>query len=167
MPSKTVDDWKARLGTICEVYDEKDIFNCDETGVFYRELPSKSFVQKGASSSGVKINKNRFTAMVACSMTGEKLKPLIIGKSAKPCCFLGVNLKAVGILYRFNKKAWMTSAIFVEWLRIINNKMMTAGGRSSCLLTIARPTNSLHYQTLSASSFLPTRRQNSNRVMLE
>ena len=37
-----VADWKQRLPVACEGFDEKDIFNLDETALFYRALPSKS-----------------------------------------------------------------------------------------------------------------------------
>ena len=50
---ETVEDWKKRLPSIIEGYAPKDRFNADETGVFYREMPKKSHVQKGASTNGV------------------------------------------------------------------------------------------------------------------
>ena len=33
-----VDDWKQKLPTLCAGYDAKDIFNMDETGLFYRSV---------------------------------------------------------------------------------------------------------------------------------
>ncbi|GFV83149.1 uncharacterized protein TNCV_1898761 [Trichonephila clavipes] len=44
----------------------------------------------------------------------KKITPLIIGKSAKPRCFKGIN--SFPINYRSNKKAWMTTELFNEWL---------------------------------------------------
>ena len=46
-------DWKKRLETILEGYELKDVFNA-ETGVFYRDLPNKSFVVQGETCSGGK-----------------------------------------------------------------------------------------------------------------
>ncbi|GFX11252.1 tigger transposable element-derived protein 6 [Trichonephila clavipes] len=44
----------------------------------------------------------------------EKITPLIIGKSAKPRCFKGIN--SFPTKYRSNKKAWMTTELFNECL---------------------------------------------------
>ena len=42
-----VSDWGERLKTISQGYALKDIFNADETGLFYRALPTRSLVVKG------------------------------------------------------------------------------------------------------------------------
>lgn len=117
-----IDDWAKRLPDICEGYAAQDIFNADETGLFFRTLPSKSMVQKGESAAGIKTSKDRISVLLSCSATGEKLRPLIIGKSENPRCFRGTNIHALGVDYYFNKKAWMTSVIFVDWLQKLNNK---------------------------------------------
>ncbi|GBM42165.1 Tigger transposable element-derived protein 4 [Araneus ventricosus] len=55
-------------------------------------------------------------------MTGEeKLKMLVIGKSKSPRCFKGI--KSLEVKYEFNKKSWMTSAIFDRWLKAVDKQM--------------------------------------------
>ena len=49
-----VSDWGERLKTICEGYALKDIFNADETGLFYRALPTRSMTVKGDEAKGGK-----------------------------------------------------------------------------------------------------------------
>lgn len=120
---QTVDDWKKRLPTITEGYNLCDIFNADETGLFYRGLPDRSLVVKDDVRKGGKKAKERLTLLLACSATGEKLDPLIIGKSRNPRCFRSFNLRSVGVAYESNRKAWMTSDIFSKWLVTVNNKM--------------------------------------------
>jgi hypothetical protein len=56
-------------------------------------------------------------------MTGEKLQPLVIGKCRKPRCFKNIDPKNLPVSYRFNKKAWMTSAIYEDWLKTVNKTM--------------------------------------------
>lgn len=51
----------------------------------------------------------------------DKLKPLIIGKSKKPKSFAVVKYFLVD--YTANKKAWVTSELFAEWLLRIDNQM--------------------------------------------
>lgn len=92
-------------------FDENDIFNGDEAGLFYRCLPGKSMVFKGDDCKIGKYGKERVTLMLCSNMTGtEKLKPLLIGKSKKPRCFK--NIKTLPVDYYFNRKSWMNSFIF-------------------------------------------------------
>ncbi|GFX45202.1 tigger transposable element-derived protein 6 [Trichonephila clavipes] len=49
----------------------------------------------------------------------EKITPLVIGKSAKPRCFKGIN--SFPPKYRLNKKAWMTTELFNEWPEVIKS----------------------------------------------
>ena len=73
---------------------------------------------------GIKTSsKERLTVLLACSATGEKMKPLVIGHSLNPRCFHGVDKALLPITYRSNRKAWMTSELFREWLEHLNSKM--------------------------------------------
>ena len=60
-------------------------------------------------------------------MTGEKLKPLIIGKSRQPRCFRGIDPAALPVDYKFNKKAWMNTLIFENWVKSVDRKMRRQG----------------------------------------
>ena len=68
--------------------------------------------------------KERITVLLACYAAEEKLKPLVIWNAENPCCFHGVSKTSLPITYRANKKAWMTSALFKEWLERLNGSMM-------------------------------------------
>ncbi|GFY31786.1 HTH_38 domain-containing protein [Trichonephila clavipes] len=50
----------------------------------------------------------------------EKITPLVIGKSAKPRCFKGIN--SFPTKCRSNKKAWMTTKLFNEWMPLRRNR---------------------------------------------
>ena len=69
---QTVDDWAKCLPDICEGYSPNDIFNADETSIYYMTFPIKSMVQKGEPMSGVKIAKERITVKLCCNASGEK-----------------------------------------------------------------------------------------------
>jgi predicted DNA-binding protein YlxM (UPF0122 family) len=120
---KTVEDWKSKLASLCEGFDSKDIFNMDESGLFFKDTTRKTFHQKGLDCAGGKRSKERITIALCASMTGEKLQPLIIGKCRKPRCFKNIDPKNLPVSYRFNKKAWMTSAIYEDWLKTVNKTM--------------------------------------------
>ena len=57
--STVVSDWGERLNTICQGYALKDIFNADETGLFYRALPTRSMAVKGVKTSSGKKSKRK------------------------------------------------------------------------------------------------------------
>ena len=60
--------------------------------------------------------------MVCANQAGtDKLPLMIIGKAANPRCFK--NVKTLPCTYKSNKKAWMTSEIFIEWLQKLDAKM--------------------------------------------
>ena len=39
-----VDEWQKRLGSTCVGYKPEDIFNCEETGLYFRSLPTKTMI---------------------------------------------------------------------------------------------------------------------------
>ena len=68
-------------------------------------------------------NKDRLTAMTCSNMdSSDKLPLLVIGKAANPRCFK--NVKSLPVQYHANKKAWMTSEIFIAWVKELDKKMM-------------------------------------------
>lgn len=95
-------------------YSPSQIYNADETGLYYRALPEHTFVFKDKKVKGVKACKERVTVLCCVSMSGQKRPLLVIGKSRNPRCFKGV--KKLPTQYRANTNAWMTSSIFSEWL---------------------------------------------------
>lgn len=110
-------DWITNvLQPLLERYTPTDIFNADETDLYWRLLPDKTHAVAGESCSGGKLSKEIITALVCANMTGTEKKPLFtIGKFKKPRCFRGVS--QLPVEYDANKSAWMTSALFEEWLR--------------------------------------------------
>ena len=121
--AKDVDDWKNRLPSILAGYEPRDVYNVDETGLFYRTIPSKSLTTQKENCKGGKLAKDRVTLLFCCNAAGEKETPLMIGKSQRPRCFKNADLNTLGVTWCANKKAWMTSAIFEQWLKEFDSKM--------------------------------------------
>jgi predicted DNA-binding protein YlxM (UPF0122 family) len=77
----TVTDWKTRLSTILEQYNPVDIYNCDETGLYYKLMPDRSLVVNKEDCIGGKKSKERFTVLLCANWAGnDKLKPVVIGR---------------------------------------------------------------------------------------
>ena len=91
VPVATVSLWKERLNAITDGYALDDIWNLDETGCFYRDLPDKSLSEKAKRCKGGKKSKERLTVALITSTTGEKRKLIVMGKYAKPRCLKNIN----------------------------------------------------------------------------
>jgi hypothetical protein len=124
VPIKDCDEWTiTKLPLLLKDYAAKDIFNADETGLFWRLLPNKTLCMKGETCTGGKLSKERVTVLVAANMDGsEKLPLLVIGKYENPRCFK--NVKTLPVSYVANKKAWMTAALFEDWIKQLDRKMV-------------------------------------------
>lgn len=117
------DEWIIELQSLLKDYEPKDVFNADETGLFFKCLHDKTLIFKNEKCLGGKHSKERLTILLTTNMTGsEKLKPLVIGKAKKPRCFSGC--KSLPLKTDVNKKAWMTADIFKGWLIKIEKKMI-------------------------------------------
>lgn len=99
-----VDDFRSKIGKIVEGYKAEDIFNADETGLFFKALPDKTLAPKGEACKGGKLAKERITVMLASSSTGKKLKPLVIGKAKQPRCFKNINIDNLRVFCNKKKK---------------------------------------------------------------
>ena len=64
---------QAHLLTIVCRYELKDIYNTDEFGLFYQQLPTKSFHLKGERCAGGKFTKVRLISLAAGNGVSEKL----------------------------------------------------------------------------------------------
>lgn len=116
------DEWRNKLETQSEGYDPENIFNIDETGLFYKCLPDKTLSFKGDKCHGGKNSKLRLTVLLGTNCTGTyKLKPLVIGKYKKPRCFK--NVENLPTDYTSNTKAWMTCDVFNNWLRSLDKEI--------------------------------------------
>ena len=117
---ETVASWQeVTLPSLLADFAPEDVFNVDETGLFFKLLPDSTLAFKGETCHGGKRVKERITVLVAGNADGsEKLPLLVIGKSKNPRCFKSVH--SLPVDYTASKKAWMNSEIFMNWLQKMN-----------------------------------------------
>ncbi|GBL96508.1 Tigger transposable element-derived protein 4 [Araneus ventricosus] len=96
---EAIEDWKnSVLKDILSRFDASNVFNLDETGLFYRLLPDKTLSFKDEKCTSGEVSKQRLALLLGANMSGnEKLKPLVIGKSKKPRYFK--NVKSLPVEY--------------------------------------------------------------------
>lgn len=93
------------------------IYNADETGLFWRCLPRNTFVAPGESQpSGTKEDKQRITLLTCANAAGtHKCKLFVVGKSAHPRSCKGI--KVLPVTYRSSKNAWMDQDLTIDWFK--------------------------------------------------
>lgn len=117
------DDYKFRLSSITSSYPLENIFNCDETGLFFRALPDRNLEQSQHMVKDGELSKQRLTILLCCSSTGEKLKPLVIGRTDLSQVCKDLHTNQLPVHWRCNQKVWMETQYFIEWLQNLNKQM--------------------------------------------
>ena len=117
-------NWFMKISTLIENYEDNNIYNIDETGLFYQAESGKTYISGAEYANkdlrGTKKSKQRLTVLVGASLSGEKLPLLVIGKSAKPRCL--ANVSSYPTMYRSQPAAWMDSNLFIEYLQRLDRK---------------------------------------------
>lgn len=98
-------------------YKPEQVFNADETALFWKRMPNKTFISKNEKSAhGFKAAKDRVTLMLCSNASGDcVIKPLMLYRSLNPGALKNQNKDDLPVFWRANKKAWVTSAIFCDW----------------------------------------------------
>ena len=77
---------RQQLKQLLADYDPADIYNFDETGLFYKLGPNRTFAT--GHVSGTKASKERITVGLATNATvTHKLKPVVVTHVKRPQCF--------------------------------------------------------------------------------
>ena len=115
-----IESFKMKLAEIIEEGDLtlNQVFNCDETGLYWKLLPNKTLVSaREKEAKGFKKPKERVTIMACTNATGSIKFPLVfIHKSENPWCFKNIDKSDLPVDYYSQKSSWMDMRIFTEWL---------------------------------------------------
>ncbi|CAM4832924.1 unnamed protein product [Rotaria magnacalcarata] len=131
----TVEEWKKRLPLRIDQYDPHDVYNADETGLFFKALPDRSLVMAKEKCKGGKKSKERFTVLLCTNMTGtDKLKPLVIGqylvKYIISRCAVAQSCEDI-VITALDAIYWTNNAWKAINQSTICNSFQTAGFKSS------------------------------------
>ena len=115
-------------------YTLNQIFNCDETGLYYKLLPNKTLAGHfEKTADGRKGQKERVTINACSNASGTiKLPLLLIGKAKKPRCFKNISRDKLPLLYENQSNAWVNTDIFTRWFHgsfvtIVKKKLLEMG----------------------------------------
>ena len=113
-PIEQLPEMRSTLQNLLKEYQLEDIFNCDETGLFWKMKPIRTI--SNGPVAGTKQSKDRVTILFTCNSTGtEKLRPLFIHKYENPRALKNINKNSLPVNYYWNKKSWMQVSIWNEW----------------------------------------------------
>ena len=99
-----------------EGYSRDQLFNADETGLWWRMTPTTSLNCDATRARNFKKAKDRVTVLACANASCTHSLPLaVINKSAKPRCFTHMDMNALPVHYLSQKKSWMDCKLFGEW----------------------------------------------------
>ena len=119
--SVTISDVSQGIAQFCEnlsTYDVDNIYNQDETGLFFKLFPKQSYVLeseggktlRGITGMGAK---DRVTLFVCTNATGTRKLPMVmIGKAKRPRWF---SLSPPAVPYMSQRNAWADTITFKHW----------------------------------------------------
>ena len=93
---------------------EEQVFNADETGLFYKDVGKRTYITQMASkASGFKSFQDYATLLLCTNAKGDfNCKPLMVYRAPSSQAFKGKSVNHMPVHWRWNKKAWMTSDWF-------------------------------------------------------
>ncbi|XP_064410276.1 jerky protein homolog [Latimeria chalumnae] len=111
--AKYVDEFAQLVAN--EKLSPEQVYNADETALYWCCMPRKTLATESEESpTGMKEPKERVTVLGCSNAAGmHKCKLMVIGKSVNPRAFKGV--KIFPVIYRGNKKGWITTKLCLEW----------------------------------------------------
>ena len=113
----SADEFVSSFKDLTNGYSLDQIFNCDETGLYYKMLPGRTLTTAHNDPIGTKKVKERVTINACSNASGSiKLPLMFIGKAKKPRCFRGTDKSTLPVVYRSQKNAWVT-VIFNDWFQ--------------------------------------------------
>ena len=127
-PNDELKTWKETvLLPILARYSQNNIYNGDETALFYKSLPHKTYCFDGDKPAGSAKCKDRLTLLIITNMDSSDHRKLsVIGKSKTPHCLqkkYKMQVKDMSVDWYASKNAWMTGGIHHQIMTKLNNGM--------------------------------------------
>ncbi|KFD63304.1 hypothetical protein M514_24484, partial [Trichuris suis] len=97
-------------------YHSKQVFNCDETALFWKRMPNRTYTYKSAKrASGFKAFKDRVTLALCGNAEGHMIKPGLVYRAKNTHAIQNKNKKHLPVFWQHNRNAWVTALLFTEW----------------------------------------------------
>jgi len=115
--TEKIEEEMRAVQTLCGEYHEDEIYNMDETGLFWRRAPDAGLT--ASHRPGVKKEKARVSVVCCANYTSTHKLPLwIIGHAKVPRALKNLNFSALNCSWQSNTKAWTTTFVMIAWLEM-------------------------------------------------
>ena len=104
-------------------YKPEDIVNCNEAALVWQAKSGKTFASKSDKGRGNKKLKQRVPVLSCANISGTETKLLLFFERFKTLTAFRGRENRLPVQYKWNKKAWITSEIFTQWLLKWNRKL--------------------------------------------
>ena len=136
-PHDELETWKETvLVPTLSRYSPNNIYNGDETALFYNLLPHRTYCFDGDRPAGSAKCKDRLTLLIITNMDGSDHRKLsVIGKSKTPRCLqkkYKMQVKDMSVDWYASKNAWMTGEIHHQIMTKLNNEMRLKSSHTVC-----------------------------------
>ena len=126
-PYDELETWKETvLVPTLSRYSPNDIYNGDETALFFKSLPHRTYCFDGDKPAGSAKCKDRLTLLIITNMDGSDHRKLsVIGKSKTPRYLqkYKMQVKDMSVDWYASKNAWMTGEIHHQIMSKLNNEV--------------------------------------------
>ncbi|GBM13142.1 Tigger transposable element-derived protein 1 [Araneus ventricosus] len=113
-----IGDFKKLVNSEC--YLPQQVFNCDETGFFWKKMPMRTYItEEDDVLPGNKPMKDRLMLLFCVNASGDlKIKPLHDYHSETPRAFkkFKVQKSRVNVMWRSNNKVLVICELFTDWI---------------------------------------------------
>ena len=96
----SAEEWiSSVLPELLEKYRPNNVYNADETGLYYQATPDGSLCYCHETLSVSRKTMQRIIVLCCSNMTGtDKCKLLVIGMSTKPRCFKNIDIGSLPVI---------------------------------------------------------------------
>nr|XP_032621542.1 tigger transposable element-derived protein 1-like [Chelonoidis abingdonii] len=101
-------------------YSPKQVFNVDERDLYWKRMPERTYISREEKTApGFKAAKNGLSLLLSDNAARDmKMKPLTMYQSETPHTLKGFSKEQLPVIWRSKKEAWITGAIFSEWMTL-------------------------------------------------
>jgi hypothetical protein len=105
----------AEIRSILEDYPLTDIYNTDETALYWKSSPDNSPASE--ELKGGEADKSRITVNFCCNADGSHKLDIFIAKALRPRAFKAIRrIESLGCQWKKTGKGWMNNLVFQEFL---------------------------------------------------
>ncbi|XP_062817880.1 tigger transposable element-derived protein 1-like isoform X2 [Anolis carolinensis] len=95
-------------------YHPKQVFNCNETGLFWKKMPNRTYIHQSLKEAlGNKTWNDKLTLVLCGNTAGHMIKPGVVYRVKNPRTLK--NKHYLPVFWQHNKKACITDLLFIEW----------------------------------------------------